>query len=254
MKQGNGREQHGNGRVAAGMRIEATSGQIAQISKAAEQAAVTARPVPFPAGGAIEGPARTSKHENAGDIASIGDPLDRRRHQMRHGAAETVHQRDRIFGKKTRYPERLVCHDIASSFEHRSRLDSANMSNAQEKSFRDRAYRPTPCRRPGNELPPHHQHTDNVIYFLYFHGCDGLRSHTMARAIIPIICPVSAPGANVAGRLRPAAARRLRIAPLQAGGEDGVGPGVRLARCRRPRAAAGLLLAITAWRTGRSSV
>ncbi|WP_315704496.1 MULTISPECIES: hypothetical protein [unclassified Bradyrhizobium] len=81
------------------------SGQLAQIVKAARPSAA-AGSVPVPSRGSIQPcaslPVGAPRGHETGDIAGLGDPLDRSRHNVRHDPAETVHQSEGIGCKKMR--------------------------------------------------------------------------------------------------------------------------------------------------------
>ncbi|WP_139020546.1 hypothetical protein [Bradyrhizobium sp. ORS 285] len=86
-------------------RFERRSAQFAQIVEAAEQA-TAAKPAPFPTGGAKElvssTPPCSPRGQKTGDVTSIGDPLNTRRHKVRRRPDQTVQQRLKVEGKKLR--------------------------------------------------------------------------------------------------------------------------------------------------------
>src|ERR1700761_5942674 len=85
---------HGDCFVAEETTIDATSGQLTQIMQTTKEAAPG--PMPFPTSRLIEAgtgtPCRAPRDQDTGNVAGIGDSLDRDRYQVRRNPDETVHQ------------------------------------------------------------------------------------------------------------------------------------------------------------------
>ncbi|HEU0147950.1 MAG TPA: hypothetical protein VFR21_13880, partial [Bradyrhizobium sp.] len=116
---------HGDCFVAEKARIDATSGQLTQVTQTTKETA--AGTMPFPAGSAIEvgsgSPGGAPGGQNATDITAFGDPFDRSHYQVRRDPDETVHQRGSIAGKKIGSTKGLARgHGTHLIFEQRSNI------------------------------------------------------------------------------------------------------------------------------------
>ncbi|UFZ04311.1 hypothetical protein LQG66_34860 [Bradyrhizobium ontarionense] len=94
-------------------RFELSSGQIAQVVKAAQQPAA-AEPAPFAMSGAKEllsgKPPCSSSRQETGNVTGVGDALNARRHKVRRCKRQTVQQRMGIGSEKLRTAETESLH------------------------------------------------------------------------------------------------------------------------------------------------